>query len=589
MKKEYLSKKTTANKNLLKLKTAMNISLVTQKLKEQQQIETQKNPDLIYFTGDEGPTLEVTDLLENYDINRWKKKFTSQKNKIDKHKLSIFFKKYVYNRIAIPYLSPYKLDILKKLKSRIKENEIPLTYDYHMISGLIKNQKCLLVMRFRDIEVFIDSYEYFIKYFEIKQYYSIMRYLLTFVYSKAPLSFTKNFYYNKHNDKLENDFDNTISEIYKLKLYDSDKKIIKKMYNYFFIKDVPIKKVPNIIPNYFINDNSIKNVFEKYVIKEKYSKIGEKKEKILIKKNNSILNEEDYILKDYSLSGDYSLYNNKYDNITKKENPFLESSNKKQNDEGDIFEIEELINQIDKAIKAKNENQNNIIKTEIKNKCLTNESNTEKNLFNKKKKIFKGSFDKQILIKNTFHLNNKNNCSNQSLIPPLYPQANQSKKLFLLQKDNISTINKNQNIFTKNSFFTINNQFSSLNTLSSSRKNLKDGSDFIRDAIKKKKKKELFLKNIIEKILSSNNFFPSNDTIVQNQTNKKLRAISKIKKSEKNASINKKRLYSYRSLPKKEMAKVIKKSNIHHPNYRNGLSLEGLICSKKIKTDKIKW
>ena len=575
MKKEYLLKKKLSINNLLPIKTfSKNIQQ-----KNQHAPETRNNT---YFTGeDERSTIELPELLDKYEVDRWQKKFTIQKNKINKLKYAIFFKKYAYNKIAIPYLFPYKFNSIMKTKVRMKKKDVPLMYDYYMISSLIKKEKCLVTMKFCDIEIFIDEYDYFINYFEIKEYYVIMRYLLTFIYNKDPLSFSKNFYYTKHNNKLENEFEMTVNDIYKSKLDDSSKKIIKKKYKYFFIKDVPMKNVPNIVPNYFNNCESIKRLFKKYVFKQKYIK-SERNKIIPIKKENNIMNDEDYILGDFSLSLDYSLYN--FDIITKRENPFYENKNKKQNDVDDIYEIEELIIQIEKAIKTKNEYQNNIIKSELNKKHKINNQrtiNTEKNLFSKKKKIFKNKFNKQNIIMNTFKFNDKNNASKKSSMPPLSSQSNQKKKLFLLQNQNTTATNKNLDFFTKNSTLKNNNQFSSLNTLSSSRKNLKDGSDFIRNILKTKKKQAIIFKTMIETILSSNNFLQRND-IITNHTNCRIRNLSKIKNDNKNFALNKRRLYSYKSLPKKEMVKTITKSIIKHRKSKT-IDFDKMMRSKKTK------
>ena len=577
MKKEDILKKKISFNSLFPLKTSSNTS---QQMK-QQPSESTKKPELNYFAGDECSLIEIADLLDKYDVERWQKKFYIETKKISKRKYLTFLKKYVYNKLVIPYLCPYKFNSIIKRKTKIKENDIPLIYDYYMGNNLLLNQKSLLSMKFRDNEIFIDEYDYLIQYFELKKYYAIMRYLLTFIYNKDPLSMIQNFYYKNHNDKLERDFKTAVKTICKFKLIDSSKKIIKKKYNYFFIKDVPTKNIPNITPNYFNNEEEVKILFKKYTFKQKFSKIGEEEEKLPIKKENNKMKDDDYILKDLTLSLEYPLYNNQFYNISQKEDLFHENKNKNQVYEDEIIEINELIDKIDKAEKPKNDNQNNMIKIKTNNKCVTDNLlsiNTEKDLFSKKKEIFKKNLNKQNIKINSF---NDNSNSNKSSITPLSFKINPKNKLILVKNQKITTINNNNNIFMRNSFLINNNQYSSFHTLNSQKKNLKVGSDFIRNLQKKKLKKKTMFQDLLNAIQSPNNFLQRNNIILTNNADFRFRDLPKIKKEDENFIINKKRLCPYKSFSKKEMKKVISKKNLERHKFRAVLSYEGLIRSKK--------
>ena len=577
MKKEDILKKKISFNSLFPLKTSSNTS---QQMK-QQPSESTKKPELNYFAGDECSLIEIADLLDKYDVERWQKKFYIETKKINKRKYLAFLKKYVYNKLVIPYLCPYKFNSIIKRKTKIKENDIPLIYDYYMGNNLLLNQKSLLSMKFRDNEIFIDEYDYLIQYFELKKYYAIMRYLLTFIYNKDPLSMIQNFYYKNHNDKLERDFKTAVKTICKFKLIDSSKKIIKKKYNYFFIKDVPTKNIPNITPNYFNNEEEVKILFKKYTFKQKFSKIGEEEEKLPIKKENNKMKDDDYILKDLTLSLEYPLYNNQFYNISQKEDLFHENKNKNQVYEDEIIEINELIDKIDKAEKPKNDNQNNMIKIKTNNKCVTDNLlsiNTEKDLFSKKKEIFKKNLNKQNIKINSF---NDNSNSNKSSITPLSFKINPKNKLILVKNQKITTINNNNNIFMRNSFLINNNQYSSFHTLNSQKKNLKVGSDFIRNLQKKKLKKKTMFQDLLNAIQSPNNFLQRNNIILTNNADFRFRDLPKIKKEDENFIINKKRLCPYKSFSKKEMKKVISKKNLERHKFRAVLSYEGLIRSKK--------
>ena len=100
MKKEDILKKKISFNSLFPLKTSSNTS---QQMK-QQPSESTKKPELNYFAGDECSLIEIADLLDKYDVERWQKKFYIETKKISKRKYLTFLKKYVYNKLVIPYL-----------------------------------------------------------------------------------------------------------------------------------------------------------------------------------------------------------------------------------------------------------------------------------------------------------------------------------------------------------------------------------------------------------------------------------------------------------------------------------------------------
>ena len=187
-----------------------------------------------------------------------------------------------------------------------KEKKI-LYYDYYRITYILQKKKCRLYCLYKDYKLIYDHQEYFFKCFTLKGSKLYLNYLVYMIYSKDPfVKSNKLICLNKDLNKLKREYnEHIINNIFNAKrlilsrdlnkylpdisnkLYEKSKDklsriaipkyrlllkpVIKKRINYLYVKDVPIIKIPKIVPNYSMQDKRIVLLIKSYFLKKKLS------------------------------------------------------------------------------------------------------------------------------------------------------------------------------------------------------------------------------------------------------------------------------------------------------------------------------
>ena len=234
-------------------------------------------------------------------------------------------KKSITNKIVGKYRSPY-MEYLYQTKyffaSFMKKHK-PTYYNFFQTCNIMEKKKCRLYCCYKDHKLIMDNQEYFLKFFETDESKAYLNYLVYFIYAKDPFVKSNRLVcVNKDRKQIRDDYQETIinkvfgaqkivtsyqlSKESKLmgksninnKIF--DKKRIKKLsriiipkyfldikpmfykINYFYVKDIPSSKIPNIIPNYLVNGLGIYSIIKNVILKKKFSIL--------------IINDKDYAL-----------------------------------------------------------------------------------------------------------------------------------------------------------------------------------------------------------------------------------------------------------------------------------------------------
>ena len=191
-----------------------------------------------------------------------------------------FFKirKEIYKNFKNRYRGPYMEHLIRKGYYRNKEKEdYPIYYNYYQIYHLMNKKKFALTIKYNEFVLFYDEQEYLIKYLGNNEQYIIMNYLMNFVYDKDKCVnayshqskiLKKDQIKSMFSQLVQNNylFDGTMEILDNIGVYfrmsfsntgknnillEKVKPVINTKINYLYIKDVPKKLVPNIMPNIF--------------------------------------------------------------------------------------------------------------------------------------------------------------------------------------------------------------------------------------------------------------------------------------------------------------------------------------------------
>ena len=328
---------------------------------------------------------------QNENIIAKRKKVPSMKI-LEKYARYKFKKDYInpfIDRLIIANNNPYKT---------IKNEDKPTYYNLYKVNDICNNKKSRLNLNFIENSIFLSEKEYLIKLFHKDEYRIVMRYLLGYIffnneYSKAldnKYNHRKRFVYNEFMNYINNNYtliqkeneNNEQPTINKqeLNFFLFNENLIKlsldaerdkrdyplfKSSNYFLIKDMPNKMVPNAIPNYYFNGNIIHILLKKYSFYKKFN-VEVELIKNFNKNNNCQIEKENdnnsYIEPNREFNVGDNLSNNSKDleeknqnkNITKKVifgNDDINDINKRQNI---LSDIKKLL----KNLKLKDEEKN---------------------------------------------------------------------------------------------------------------------------------------------------------------------------------------------------------------------------------------
>ena len=226
-----------------------------------------------------------------------------------------YFRKLIYKKkIVDVYYSPYlkldysKLDVGVKDIKEIKEENKPRLYYYYKTNYILNKARCSLFIRYYDYKILNDDNEYLTYYFNIENMKIIFQFLSRCLYGGDNYTFYK---YADKNSKVETvlvNYNNFITD--HLSLINEGKKNKKKIINfmsyytecdreiftkdleeseetpnyhddliflsnnkYIYLKDLPLEKIPNCLPNLFVHGKEILTILKDFLKVKKYTKI----------------------------------------------------------------------------------------------------------------------------------------------------------------------------------------------------------------------------------------------------------------------------------------------------------------------------
>ena len=305
-------------KDIKKTLKEYNIKIPNIKSKFKKHDETPKNNNII-----EKKFFKIKKIIKHINYN-----------KIDIYNGFISFRKIVYKKMIInKYSSPYlKLDSFKN-EIYIYEYQKPRLYNTYLINYILDKKKCKIYFRYNEIKKCIDENEYLIIYYNPKQSYNIIKYLLGCLYNNDKYTYSSfidkksipeiliNHYKTTINNMIYHHCKNKCQDssfllnqyISKLNINNYEYNINNKIYKYIFIEEIPNSKIPCIMPNYLGLSGKLKNIMKKFIdeykfkkIKTKYYKEKIEREKLKLNKNNEInidIDDNTFIDKDYTELG----------------------------------------------------------------------------------------------------------------------------------------------------------------------------------------------------------------------------------------------------------------------------------------------
>ena len=217
--------------------------------------------------------------------------------------------KYALDKIKKDYISPYIDRLIKpedRINKTIKNEDKPIYYNLYKINEILLNKKSRLNLNFLENNYFLNNNEYLIKAFGRDEFRIVMRYLLGYIYINDTSSkglTNKNYhkkkivlnefnYYILNNYKIietEKDaidgnipttgrkgidlalLDNLLNLELNAEINKFDYPFLKWPNNHFLIKDMPKELIPNSIPNYYFDGNSIFVLLRGYHIYRKFN------------------------------------------------------------------------------------------------------------------------------------------------------------------------------------------------------------------------------------------------------------------------------------------------------------------------------
>ena len=235
----------------------------------------------------------------------------------------IYFRKYIFqNTILNKYTNPYLELVYNKDELYFNESQKPKMFHVYIINYLLQNKKCRLFSLYTEMLNYNDGHDYIIYYYNIKQCYSIIKYLLGCIYNKDKYTYNKAIDSHNNYERIIINYKNTIDNI--LDLYNNKNKTEKisfmlnqyisklnikdyvyyfnfRKYKYLFIKEIPSNDIPFIKPNYLGFDSNVYMILKKFIQKYKYRNIKTGYYKYLEneakKKNNTKENKYKYFYK----------------------------------------------------------------------------------------------------------------------------------------------------------------------------------------------------------------------------------------------------------------------------------------------------
>ena len=322
-------------------------------------------------------------------------------------------------------------------------NDEYLLSDYYIINNLINKKRFHFTVLFKEYEILYNQQELLMKLYEKKERYIIMKYLLSFVYKYDELCYDANkeiddkekkeelirtFHYitssqylyehlletdsfkgvkfllkriNLNNKKAQYDYsyldmaknqvlseenNYIINAIKAVNEFMNNRKFIEKR----LIKNMPLKKVPNCLPNYYLVEKEFKISLDIYIKSKKFKKIRKAGDETLelIKcnaddnssvevneKNNNLINQKHVLFNiDEKITENESSIGESDDNNIKIKKPKKENITNNFNSENNfynilpssLYEITEKENKVNKEeeedlLANKNENNENYI------------------------------------------------------------------------------------------------------------------------------------------------------------------------------------------------------------------------------------
>ena len=410
--------------------------------------------------------------------------------------------KYAGDKIKKEYNSPYIARLIKINKDVFKtkkEEDKPIYYNLYKINEIFNSKKSRFNINFLENNIFLSENEYLIKTFNKKEMKIVFRYLLGYIFIKDKYSLCKSDRYNHKTkivyseffDYIENNYtlidpDNQINPILTnqknirennsfrnnlltLSLNAEIDKIIYpflKTPNYFLIKDMPKKLVPNAIPNYYFNGNIFHILLKKSAFYKKFNINYEiinnmNKMNVFDKTRNEIYNSS-FIAKDKlenivdnisnnSSRSEKSFLNNYVNNskLSNNKDVVREQDTNIQNDE--LFKIKKLI----KNFEEKKENK----KVHFQKKEMS--SRQKKHITIRKKKQIRQPYEDYEIIQTDDFLIKKRDKSNilqiinNEIFNSTYDKLRNKRKL----KTRLLTKKQNRNIENMKTFSNNNETF----------------------------------------------------------------------------------------------------------------------------------
>ena len=333
-------KNDTPNKRKLsqsKYLNQFNIYLSQKKLKLTKNISTKKEVKLI-----ENKPKDIRESIKSINNNISSKIFDYK----IKYKFNAIVQ-YARDKIKKQYRSPYITKLIENKKFNImREEEKPIYYCLYKVNDIFLHKKSRFSVNFYECEIFYDENDYLIRCFKKYEFIIMMRYLLAYVYDKDSYSHYKKQVYRHKNKNVMRKFqymvnnnyvydipteiDNASSErffqlaqnekislipknindkkislfflkrksllyLYEIETSNKDKireYLFRKIPKYYFIKDVPIGRIPNSIQNFFSLGYFMNNLIEHYLFYKKFSAYkNEKKKKSKRRKKINLINE----------------------------------------------------------------------------------------------------------------------------------------------------------------------------------------------------------------------------------------------------------------------------------------------------------
>ena len=244
-----------------------------------------------------------------------------------KHNLKEILKN-IRSRFVSKYNGIYYPNYIELFNNEIKDKNIFYSlYDCYIINNILNKKDWHSILLLKEYDIFYDNHEFLLRFYDKKERYIIMKYLLSFVYKYDELCYdakkeiidsekkeelittfhyiTSSKYLYEHlletdsfkgikyllkridltNKKAQYDYsylyltkNKKLSEENKY-IISAIKIVIEFMNNRKFlekklIKNLPFEKVPNCIPNYWVHGKDYLKTLQKFVNLKRFKKIG---------------------------------------------------------------------------------------------------------------------------------------------------------------------------------------------------------------------------------------------------------------------------------------------------------------------------